>query len=546
MKILMKSLKMNMKSVCCVLLVLIVMVLIYYLRNKENYQNPDPSDMSDKKNQAMMNQMKQMVQEEEEQSQAMMKKMDQESKDWVKKNKKCIENKMIYDTEKKKCIKCSPGSHFDTDFCSWYGGYCNNGELIEEKKRTQEDHCGSCDPGYYKKNNKCIPHFVTIKNFKKLFALGFNEDDDNRHPGIDFGPQFGWDKDIQSEINKYLKTYGGEFIIPSKNDFKEILPRTLSMKEMSDTGVLRTLTKKCCGNQLEFRLSDYDSPTRIEKVEKKVYNLWEGEMSLRGFIFVGKIRAETFYENNFLTSITIPADVVCIGQRAFYKCEKLERVTFFDESDWEKKRLDRCGFGCFMGCSSLKNFIFPSNAIGRKIGDSIFEDCTSLESITLPEGMPFIPERFLANCSSLKSIIIPSSVEYIQNQAFVGCCYMTDITIPIGVIEAKAREREGKSQDGEDYPIPIHRTLRRIGEMYDFSDVFKNIPISSSDGGRTWTKHNAKRGLCNPPESLLITIDCQSTKPNLERKRKAETKFKKAINWMYKKDVENITFDYKE
>ena len=41
---------------------------------------------------------------------------------------------------------CSATSNRD---CAWYSGSCSNGELIDYESRTQEDHCGSCNGGYF-------------------------------------------------------------------------------------------------------------------------------------------------------------------------------------------------------------------------------------------------------------------------------------------------------------------------------------------------------------------------------------------------------------
>jgi hypothetical protein len=39
--------------------------------------------------------------------------------------------------------------------CVAYSGKCDNGDLIAQKDRTQENHCVSCNDGYYLNNKKC-------------------------------------------------------------------------------------------------------------------------------------------------------------------------------------------------------------------------------------------------------------------------------------------------------------------------------------------------------------------------------------------------------
>ena len=55
------------------------------------------------------------------------------------------------------------------------------------------------------------------------------------------------------------------------------------------------------------------------------------------------------------------------------------------------------------------------------IGDEAFYKCSSLASISIPEGVTSIGKRAFYNCSSLASITIPNSVTSIGNSAFNIC-----------------------------------------------------------------------------------------------------------------------------
>ena len=52
------------------------------------------------------------------------------------------------------------------------------------------------------------------------------------------------------------------------------------------------------------------------------------------------------------------------------------------------------------------------------IGNSAFQYCTSLASITIPSSVTSIGNYAFSNCSSLASITIPNSVTSIGNSAF--------------------------------------------------------------------------------------------------------------------------------
>ena len=88
------------------------------------------------------------------------------------------------------------------------------------------------------------------------------------------------------------------------------------------------------------------------------------------------IGGQAFYTHQRLTSITIPANVVSIGDEAFRECPNLESVTFA-----EKSCLKAMG-NCVFYCSALKSFTIPASVeymgecvfIGTDITSIIFEN----------------------------------------------------------------------------------------------------------------------------------------------------------------------------
>ena len=89
------------------------------------------------------------------------------------------------------------------------------------------------------------------------------------------------------------------------------------------------------------------------------------------------------------------------------------------------------GNSAFDGCSSLSSITIPNSVTG--IGDSAFEECSAIQSITIPDGVTSIGERAFYNCSALTSITIPNSVTSIGRFAFDGCSALKSIIIPEGV-----------------------------------------------------------------------------------------------------------------
>ena len=64
------------------------------------------------------------------------------------------------------------------------------------------------------------------------------------------------------------------------------------------------------------------------------------------------------------------------------------------------------------------------------IGESAFQGCGGLTSVTIPEGVVSIGSNSFFECTSLASIRIPESVTYIGAQAFYGCTNLSSISIP--------------------------------------------------------------------------------------------------------------------
>ena len=70
-----------------------------------------------------------------------------------------------------------------------------------------------------------------------------------------------------------------------------------------------------------------------------------------------------------------------------------------------------------------------------EIGSDTFDDCDSLERITLPKGLTTICDKAFLGCSSLKSIILPKSLTEIGCQAFEYCSSLKNITLPESLTE---------------------------------------------------------------------------------------------------------------
>ena len=122
-----------------------------------------------------------------------------------------------------------------------------------------------------------------------------------------------------------------------------------------------------------------------------------------------------------IKSVIVEDGITGIGSCAFYYLTKLAEVTLSDT-------VTRFGRNVFSNCSSLNSLTIP-NGVTNLYG--AFENCSNLTNISIPDGVTNISYAF-KNCSSLTRITLPNSVTNI-NSAFSGCSNLISITIPDGV-----------------------------------------------------------------------------------------------------------------
>lgn len=142
----------------------------------------------------------------------------------------------------------------------------------------------------------------------------------------------------------------------------------------------------------------------------------------------------------WLTSIYIPNSVKSIGGFAFKNNKNLESVHLPENGCiiGHKDRWDAYG-SIFSECISLKTITIPN---GLDIIDGTYRGtCISalsapnLENVIFSKGTSAICRGILANCPSLKSVDIPDSVKSIGAFAFSGCEALESVRLPEGSCE---------------------------------------------------------------------------------------------------------------
>jgi len=154
-----------------------------------------------------------------------------------------------------------------------------------------------------------------------------------------------------------------------------------------------------------------------------------------------------------LTSITIPEGVTAIGNYAFDGCSGLTSITIPEGV----KAIGDCAFSDCDGLTSIivdeNNTTYDSrnncNAIIETASNTLIVGC---KLTVIPEGVTAIGESAFDGCDGLTSITIPESVTAIGVDAFYECSSLTSIT-------------------------SMNVTPPSIGDSYTFYKVDKSIPV---------------------------------------------------------------------
>jgi len=194
-------------------------------------------------------------------------------------------------------------------------------------------------------------------------------------------------------------------------------------------------------------------------------------------VFTGKIPAsvtvigdKAFSGCKSATSIVLPSALTKIGSYAFYECSALKNMVIPSGVEVLYKYT-------FARCSSLKS-VDLSGVTDEVLPEGLFEECDSLETVTLNNSITTISDRAFRYCSNLGKngqLLLPSSLVYLGVESFRDCKSISKIVIPSGVATIPSGCFRGCTNLRD-----LNLSKVESVEDYAFADCFSNIGTSGS------------------------------------------------------------------
>ena len=255
-----------------------------------------------------------------------------------------------------------------------------------------------------------------------------------------------------------------------------------------------------------------------------------------------KLVADAFRVCSNLTSVTMPGSVTFVGNSAFSYCSSLRSLTLGDGVTY----IDD---DAFFLCSNLSSLTIPSG-ITRINGDQVFYDCTNLQyneagnglylgnpenpylvlakakskditecevdgwckiisgtafeecssltSVTIPEGVVSIEEQAFEYCTGLNTVTVPSTVVFIGRYTFAGCTGITDfycLADEVPETDAYAFSWSGLSDKTLHVPGASLESYRNTDPWSRFGSIVGYVPpvfVEEVDG--LWYRFETERG----------------------------------------------------
>lgn len=129
------------------------------------------------------------------------------------------------------------------------------------------------------------------------------------------------------------------------------------------------------------------------------------------------------------TAVDIRQGTVRIADQALFDCTRITQVVLHGPVKGEAAGLEKIGVSAFSNCTSLQSILMPDSIATVEAG--AFLGCTKLASVRLSENLKAVSDMMFKGCSSIPFIDFPAKVASIGKESFMGCSSLDGaLTIP--------------------------------------------------------------------------------------------------------------------
>lgn len=241
-----------------------------------------------------------------------------------------------------------------------------------------------------------------------------------------------------------------------------------------------------CGNNVKWELTKFGHLTISGTGTMKDYGYddapWLPDMVTSveiedGITYIGR----NAFAKTRIMSVTIPASVEIIGDKAFKNCKSLSKVDF-------AYGIKTIGQSAFSGCQALSKLTVPGSV--RQIGSDAFEGCKTLSQVTIPSRVDQIGENAFKNCKALTTINeLPDYISE-SNAKFFGFSYaavhgyLINRTSVAQTSTVTPKSQEKPKETPARTSVAPARTVPAVA--YGNSDIDTTIPVRPQNNSNTF------------------------------------------------------------
>jgi len=187
-------------------------------------------------------------------------------------------------------------------------------------------------------------------------------------------------------------------------------------------------------------ITSLEIPSNVVSLGSSAFKGCKNLLSISISNSITSIGYSSFEGCSNLSSLTIPNSVTSIGSSAFKNCSSLTSINLYSS-------INSIDSYAFEGCNindvkvTVTDFSsFCNNEVIKQVRHSINKPVTLIDNegqeirdYNIPNGVTIIGNSTFENCTGLTSVSIPNSVTSIGDEAFAECSGLTSITIPNNV-----------------------------------------------------------------------------------------------------------------